>query len=440
MDVLEHEAKTVYAEYRKIREEYSVLDKGNPLHKNRRVQLKEKYSELNKRYADLMMGLREARRYAKGEMGTSDPAPRQESRAKILVPSAKSTPAYETKPSVSGGWPAQQRRTPSASSRKAGIKPSTPGEGEVTLRVVAVGGGAMICTGTALAISFFTGYGRETVTGLFETINLRMIAEGNFGYFAAGGFVALGVALIGASFAARRLLRLMAPIHACARRGQTDKLKRVLALGVDVDLRDKRGHTPLHCAVISGHEDAAMLLLESGADMEALNERGESALFTAASNRDLPVLRLLLDYGANVHSKNENGSTLTHIAASEGDSDLIKLAMDYKLDREATTKAGYTPLHFAAQNGHLEVLEYLLASGVNPDPNSPSGPTPMCAAARSGHDAIIRALIEAGASVNAREGFDNAGPLAVALESKQQGVAELLRQHGAVAVRSISAA
>lgn len=459
MDELEIEAKTVYAEYAKIRVEYRLLDRGNPLHKRRRVQLKAQYSELNERYADLMMGLQEARKNAQVVQPPSQPkapekiahdaglrSPRPREKAISVSPSERRASKLSASPQVSEQSSNRRRkrqtsrRMPPSPSPKVSRRPSSAGEGAVTLRVVALGGWFMVVVGAALAVSFLTGYGREAVIGAFETINLHIIADGNYGLIIGAAFTAAGVGLIGVSVVARRLLRLMAPIHDFARRGQVDALERVLAIGVDVDTRDRRGYTPLRLAVVAGHEAAATLLLESGADTEALNERGESLLFTAASNRDLPLVRLLIDNGADIHTTNRNGSTLMHIAASAGDLELMKYAANHKLDREGTTKAGYTPLHFAAQSGNSQILEHLLAAGVDPDPNCTSGSTPMCAAACNGHAAIVRALIEAGAGVNAKAGYDYAGPLAVALEFKRRGVAELLRRHGAAPARSQPAA
>lgn len=459
MDALEIEAKTVYAEYRRIRVEYRLLDRGNPLHKHRRVQLKEQYSELNERYADLMMGLQEARKNTQVAQRPShrelpertthqtslrSPAPRVNARPVHTTEHRESAPSASrpvSKQSANRRRSGQtQRRMPPPPPRKVSKRHSSAGEGVLTLRVVALGGWFLVVVGVALAVSFVTGYGREALIGAFETFNLQFVAEGKYGYIAGAAFMVSGAGLIGVSAVARRLLRLMAPVHDFARKGQVDALERVLAIGVDVNMRDRRGYTPLHFAVLCGHEAAAALLLESGADAETRNERGESPLFTAASNRDLPLLRLLIDNGANVHASNANGSTLMHVAASEGDLGLMELAGHHKLDREGTTKAGYTPLHFAAQSGNYQAVEHLLAAGVDPDPNCTSGSTPMCAAAHNGHAAIVRALIEAGAGINARAGFDYAGPLAIALEHKQRGVAQLLRQHGAAPVRSHPAA
>ncbi len=441
MGRLDDAAKAVLAEYHAIRKEYKSLDREDPAHTKRRQELKERYYELDRRYAHLVK-----RSKAKARDTVPVPeAPRSRRRHPVVKPAKMRPPRTAPAPVIQR--PASSRVRESIRSEKSageGLPPVTAQrpapESPTTAKVLALGGWSIVAAGIALGVSFISGFGRDAVIDLFEAVNLSVVAELKYGLIASGAIIVLGATLIGIAAFARYFLPLIVPIHELARKGRVDALARAIAIGADIEARDRRGCTPLHFAVVAGHETAAHVLLDNGANLEAVNERGETPLFMAAANRDLALANALIRRGASVHATNENGSNLMHIAAWAGDLELTKVAEACGLDCQQRTKQGYTALHFAAQSGNLKVLERLLAAGAAPDASCNSGATPLCAAAGNGHVALMRALIDAGADVNAKRGYDYAGPLAVALEGKHAAAADLLRKHGATAKRAQSAA
>ena len=60
--------------------------------------------------------------------------------------------------------------------------------------------------------------------------------------------------------------------------GETAALERLLASGVDPNVRDRRGETPLHRAVRRGHAHTAACLLAYGADHTLTDSGGRAAL------------------------------------------------------------------------------------------------------------------------------------------------------------------
>ena len=447
-------AKAVLAEYHAIRKEYNGLDRGNPDHSKRRQELKARYYELNRRYARLARREKNAARNA-----TTVAQSRRTGRPDAVHASGPSRSGR--RPGVAGTdmrppgvASAREIQRPTSSRFSESTRPGRsvgeglPGftarrsapESPITAKVLALGGWSIVGVGIALAVSFITGVARDAVIGVFEALHLSVVADLRYGLIVSGATVLLGGTLIGVAAFARHFIRHVVPIHEHARKGRVDALARAIAIGADIDARDRRGCTPLHFAVVAGHENAASVLLQHGADPEAANERGETPLFMAAANRDLGLVNFLIGMGAKARATNNNGSTLMHIAASAGDLDLMKLAENQGLDVQGRTKQGYTPLHFAGQSGNAEVLERLLAAGADPDASCKSGATPLCAAARTGHKTLVRILIRAGADVNTKPGYDYLGPLGVAFEGKHGAVVDYLRKHGATTKRAQPAA
>jgi hypothetical protein len=68
-----------------------------------------------------------------------------------------------------------------------------------------------------------------------------------------------------------------AELVAAARKGQTDRVKTLLAKGANVESQDKDGRTPLMWAARNGHADTVTLLLESGAKPDDRDRQGWTA-------------------------------------------------------------------------------------------------------------------------------------------------------------------
>jgi len=106
--------------------------------------------------------------------------------------------------------------------------------------------------------------------------------------------------------------------HAAARTGDYESLAKMLADGLDPDVRDARQHTPLMYAVGYGHENVVRLLLANGADVHAAYRAGPTPVHWAAIMGRAEILRLLLDSGGAVDERTQNGMTPLHEAAREG--------------------------------------------------------------------------------------------------------------------------
>jgi hypothetical protein len=113
-------------------------------------------------------------------------------------------------------------------------------------------------------------------------------------------------------------------LHIAAAAYQTEIARKLVAMGADVRVRNRRGAEPLHYAVdgMPGSErwnpraQAATItyLVEMGADPNATDRSGVTPLHRAVRTRCAAAVRALLDGGADPRRKNKNGSTPLKLA------------------------------------------------------------------------------------------------------------------------------
>lgn len=117
------------------------------------------------------------------------------------------------------------------------------------------------------------------------------------------------------------------------RAGETERVARLLEMGLPANLRDGKGDSLLMLASYHGHPELVQALLRHGGDPELANDRGQTPLAAAAFKGDAEIARLLLEHGAQVDARMPDGKTA---------------------------------LMFAAMFNRIEVLELLLAHGADP--------------------------------------------------------------------------
>jgi len=113
-------------------------------------------------------------------------------------------------------------------------------------------------------------------------------------------------------------------LHVAAAAYDLATARRLLALGADVNARNRRGGTPLHYAADGGpgsptwnpRAQAAMIarLVAAGAEVDAPDNGGTTPLHRAVRNRCAAAVRALLDAGADADADNGRGSTARTLA------------------------------------------------------------------------------------------------------------------------------
>lgn len=184
--------------------------------------------------------------------------------------------------------------------------------------------------------------------------------------------------------------------------------------------------TPLIAAANGGHRAMVELLLNRGADVDAKGP-DSAPLHFAAKNGFGGVAEVLLARKANVNLAGKDDSTPLHVAAAAGHSGMIELLLRNGANANSVDKDGRTPLMQASWSGHSEAVKALLAGKADVNQQSTSGRTALSYAA-SGNLEVVKALLAAKADPNAGE-LDL--PLAMAADSKQYEIADLLLRAGA---------
>jgi ankyrin repeat protein len=124
-------------------------------------------------------------------------------------------------------------------------------------------------------------------------------------------------------------------IHVAKETGNCDEVRRFLAAGVGVDIRD--GHnmpwdqTPLMLAAHNGFLEIVQILLAAGASVSAVDKNaGESEgehqpLHHAVLGQNRAIVEAILDAGADINALTDDGNTPLNMAIRRGDLELTQL-------------------------------------------------------------------------------------------------------------------
>ena len=151
------------------------------------------------------------------------------------------------------------------------------------------------------------------------------------------------------------------------KQGDTNKIRKLLETGADIEAKDNQGRTALIITTEYGFYQAMRVLLKAGADTEARTKRRRrTSLMIAATRSGTGRVAELLKAGANIEAKDNGGKTSLIIAAEYGRYQATQRLLEAGADIEAKDEDGKTALIIAAENGHHKVAaELLKAKGEN---------------------------------------------------------------------------
>lgn len=156
-----------------------------------------------------------------------------------------------------------------------------------------------------------------------------------------------------------------------AARGDTNRMKNLLAQGVSVNEKGRNGMNPLLWALVNRNYKGFKFLLGQGADPNALVEvkhpPRDSALTLAATLAESEYLQALLAAGAKVDLPlGKYGTTAIYEAAFYGRTNNIALMLKNGGDINHKVSNGETPLHSAVRQTNFEVALFLYRLGADP--------------------------------------------------------------------------
>lgn len=185
----------------------------------------------------------------------------------------------------------------------------------------------------------------------------------------------------------------LASLHYATLNSNVNDVKRLIELGVNVNLRGVDGLTALHFAAMINRSDILQLLLDAGADPNLNDDNGYNALAMASNWYYIEHM----DDGASTQAQIN-----ARVRAAKASHYIVTRML---IDAGSSLKepTGWTPLGYAIDNNDVDTVNLLIASGV--DLNHPGNciHSPLEMACRKQNQHIVISLCNAGADTNEKE-------------------------------------
>ncbi|XP_037073129.1 inversin-like [Pollicipes pollicipes] len=225
--------------------------------------------------------------------------------------------------------------------------------------------------------------------------------------------------------------------------GSPDALVALVNAGAPVSAEDKDGLTALHCAASRGHTDCIDTLITlCGADVDVMDSNGCTALFYAVTLGHADCTELLLKCGAEPNRQDRKGRTPAHCGAAKGQIETVRMLGRHNANLWMRNIKGDQPLHESVQSGRKELVTWLLhhrPEAVN-NPNN-DGRCPLHVAAINNNIEMCKVLMDLHAHVNPIMRSSKGQlmtPLDSALYRGNRGCAKYLQLHGGVPASTLT--
>lgn len=152
-------------------------------------------------------------------------------------------------------------------------------------------------------------------------------------------------------------------IHVAAMHGLAKMLNLLLALGVDLHVKDENNYTPLHYTAARGHQNTLLLLLHAGSDINALTNDKNTALHLSSLNGHTNCVKALLYYSDHMKVKidrniqNKFGDTALHLACKWGFKEIAEALLEYGVKTNLKNRLGNTATEYAHSSQIAMILQ-----------------------------------------------------------------------------------
>lgn len=230
------------------------------------------------------------------------------------------------------------------------------------------------------------------------------------------------------------------PLMFAAVNGDEAMVKKLLQAKASVNAQDAQGTFVLSYAIHSGKWNIFELLMKAGASVKPTKWKRESygedgsrvttdavynPIVDAAGLADTRILQYVLDKGGSADAE------AVYIAVDKDNEVAIRLLAAAKANLNgAYGKNWFTPVIRAARENKLKALAALIAAGAYLNKKDRVGFTAVMGAALYRRAEAVKLLIAAKADLNQKSPQGKTA-LTIALEAKETGIAEMLRNAGA---------
>lgn len=164
-------------------------------------------------------------------------------------------------------------------------------------------------------------------------------------------------------------------LYTSVQKGNKNAVKLLLDKGADSNIGDPNNMSPLMVAVSNGSVEILVALIEAGSDIGAGNPKKPDPVALACVSGAQGVLKILLQQGVDVNTRGEDGKSYLHLATKARFQDAVRLLLQKGANRKCRDHDGMTPLDVAMLEGNAEIAKILKAS----EDEAPSGPNlPHC--------------------------------------------------------------
>lgn len=157
------------------------------------------------------------------------------------------------------------------------------------------------------------------------------------------------------------------PLHNAAAQGSLALVEALLAHGASVDPKSFEGKTPLQVVGVYGVQEDVLIvrrLVAAGADLNVRDGYGRTPISLCCFNSHVDIARVLLDAGADLQISDGKGWFPWHWAIFDGAERVLVLYLTHKdCDLGTVTEGGETILHFLVDKCLKEkIVDILLAT------------------------------------------------------------------------------